>query len=281
MDQLTKFKTIMELKHYSSNTVTTYIGLLKSFFKCNHWTYSKLEQASEKEMIPVMITYIKTRNYGYASQKQFVAALRLFYKEVFRREMDFQSIYPTQKPHTLPNILSRSEVRRLLNATSNVKHRAMLTTIYALGLRAGELLRLKIQDVDSDRMLVSIKASKGRKDRVVMLPPKLLHLLREYFKAYRPADYLFEGRQGRMYSSASLNKVFVGAKQRTGIKKHATLHTLRHSFATHLLEKGTDVRIIQKLLGHNNSGTTLLYTKVSTDVIGQVRSPLEDLWQSG
>lgn len=277
MEYLNNFKTIMELKRYSSNTIVTYVGLLKTFFESNHLNSHKLEDASEKEIIPIMIAHINARNYGYTSQKQFISALRLFFMEVFRKKMDFQSIYPTQKPHSLPNILSQSEIRLLLKSVSNLKHRAMLTTIYALGLRSGELLRLKISHIDSDRMLVSIIASKGKKDRIVMLPPKLLQLLRKYFKEYRPTNYLFEGRQGGMYSSASLNKVFTMTKQRAGIIKHATLHTLRHSFATHLLEKGTDVRIIQKLLGHNNIGTTLLYTKVSNNVIGQVRSPLEDL----
>nr|WP_288931668.1 tyrosine-type recombinase/integrase [uncultured Allomuricauda sp.] len=277
MEYLNNFKTIMELKRYSSNTIVTYVGLLKTFFESNHLNSHKLEDASEKEIIPIMIAHINARNYGYTSQKQFISALRLFFMEVFRKKMDFQSIYPTQKPHSLPNILSQSEIRMLLKSVSNLKHRAMLTTIYALGLRSGELLRLKISHIDSDRMLVSIIASKGKKDRIVMLPPKLLQLLRKYFKKYRPTNYLFEGRQGGMYSSASLNKVFTMTKQRAGIIKHATLHTLRHSFATHLLEKGTDVRIIQKLLGHNNIGTTLLYTKVSNNVIGQVRSPLEDL----
>ena len=277
MEYLNNFKTIMELKRYSSNTIVTYVGLLKTFFESNHLNSHKLEDASEKEIIPTMIAHINARNYGYTSQKQFISALRLYFMEVFRKKMDFQSIYPTQKPHSLPNILSQSEIRLLLKSVSNLKHRAMLTTIYALGLRSGELLRLKISHIDSDRMLVSIIASKGKKYRIVMLPPKLLQLLRKYFKEYRPTNYLFEGRQGGMYSSASLNKVFTMTKQRAGIIKHATLHTLRHSFATHLLEKGTDVRIIQKLLGHNNIGTTLLYTKVSNNVIGQVRSPLEDL----
>lgn len=267
----------MELKRYSSNTIATYFGLLKIFFELNHLSCQKLEQASEKEIIPVIMAHINARNYEYTSQKQFISALRLFFREVFRKNMDFHSIYPTQKPHSLPNILSQSEIRALLKSVSNLKHRTMLTTIYALGLRSGELLRLKISHIDSERMLVSIIASKGKKDRIVMLPPKLLQLLREYFKFYRPIEYLFEGRNGGMYSSASLNKVFTMSKKRAGIIKHATLHTLRHSFATHLLEKGTDVRINQKLLGHNNIGTTLLYTKVSNNVIGKVRSPLEDL----
>ncbi|MER3317716.1 MAG: tyrosine-type recombinase/integrase [Allomuricauda sp.] len=277
MEYLNNFKTIMELKRYSSNTIATYIGLLKTFFESNHLNSHKLEDVSEKEIIPMMIAHINARKYGYTSQKQIISALRLFFMEVFRKKMDFHSIYPTQKPHSLPNILSQSEIRLLLKSVTNLKHRTMLTTIYALGLRSGELLRLKISHIDSDRMLVSIIASKGKKDRMVMLPPKLLQLLREYFKCYRPIEYLFEGRNGGMYSSAGLNKVFAMSKQRAGIIKHATLHTLRHSFATHLLEKGTDVRIIQKLLGHNNIGTTLLYTKVSNNVIGQVRSPLEDL----
>jgi site-specific recombinase XerD len=277
MEPLNQFKAIMELKRYSSNTIATYIGLLRAFFKSSHLSGQRLESASNKEMITTMISHINNRNYGYTSQKQFISALRLFYKEVFRKEMDFQSIYPTQKPHALPNILSKPEVRALLQSISNLKHRAMLTTIYGLGLRSGELIRLKIADIDSERMLVSIKASKGKKDRVVMLSPKLVQLLRDYFRKYHPKEYLFEGRDGKPYSSASLNKVFVTAKCKAGIKKQATLHTLRHSFATHLLENGTDIRVIQKLLGHNNISTTLLYTKVSSNVIGKVRSPLDDL----
>lgn len=267
----------MALKRYSPSTINTYLGLLKAFFVSNHLTANKVARANEKQLIPIMIAHINARNYGYTSQKQFISACRLFYLEVFKKKMDFQSIYPTRKPHTLPNVLSRSEVRLVLQAVTNLKHRTMLTTIYALGIRSGELLKLRVSDIDSERMLVSIKASKGKKDRMVMLSTKLLQLLREYFKEYRPADYLFEGQSGGAYSSASLNKVFASAKQKAGIKKYATLHTLRHSFATHLLENGTDIRIIQKLLGHNNIGTTLLYTKVSNNLIGQVRSPFDDL----
>lgn len=213
MEPIDNLKVIMELKRYSPNTVATYIGLLKVFVESHHWGIEKFENATEKKLIPLLIAHINRRNYGYTSQKQFISALRLFYAEVFKRRMDFSAIYPTQKPHSLPNVLSKSEVRSLFRSTANLKHRAMLTTIYALGLRAGELLRLKIADIDSDRMLVSIKASKGKKDRVVMLSPKLLQLLRDYYKAYRPTDYLFEGQQGGMYSSASLNKVFTTARQ--------------------------------------------------------------------
>lgn len=277
MDYIENLKVIMELKRYSPHTVVTYIGLLKVFVESNHWSVEKYENATEKELIPLLIAHINRRNYGYTSQKQFISALRLFYAEVFKKKMDFSVIYPTQKPHSLPNVLSKSEVRTLLQGTSNLKHKAMLTTIYALGLRSGELIRLRISDIDSDRMLVSIKASKGKKDRMVMLSPKLLQLLRDYFKKYRPKEHLFEGQSGNTYSSTSLNKVFHAAKLKAGIKKYATLHTLRHSFATHLLEGGTDVRVIQKLLGHNSISTTLLYTKVSNNVIGKVRSPLDDL----
>lgn len=277
MEPIENLKVILELKRYSPHTVVAYIGLLKVFFESNHWSVEKYENVTEKELIPLLIAHINKRNYGYTSQKQFISALRLFFAEVFKKKMDFSVIYPTQKPHSLPNVLSKSEVKTLLQCTSNLKHRAMLTTIYALGLRLGELIRLRVSDIDSDRMLVSIKASKGKKDRMVMLSPKLLQLLRDYFKEYRPKDHLFEGQSGNTYSSTSLNKVFHAAKLKAGIKKQATLHTLRHSFATHLLEGGTDVRVIQKLLGHNNINTTLLYTKVSNNVIGKVRSPLDDL----
>lgn len=274
---LDQFKVILEIKRYSPNTISTYLGLLKVFFETNTLTGPRVEKMTEKELIPMMIAHINNRKYGYTSQKQFISASKLFFAEIFKKKFDLKIIYPTRKPHNLPNVLSKSEVKRLLQFTVNLKHKTMLTTIYALGLRSGELLNLKVANIDSDRMLVTIKAAKGKKDRIVMLSPKLLKLLRSYFKKYRPIDYLFEGQSGAAYSSASINKVFKNAKEKAGIKKYATLHTLRHSFATHLLENGTDIRVIQKLLGHNNIATTLLYTKVSNNLIGQVRSPLDDL----
>lgn len=276
MEYLVRLKTILQLKRYSSNTIKTYLGLLKAFIGEYMLTGKQLAGAREKQLLPLLIDYNNKKNYSYTSQKQLIAAVKILYAEVFKTKLNLSAIYPTQRPQPLPNILSKNEIKALLKNTPNLKHRAMLTAIYAMGLRSSELLNLKLKSIDSDRMMVSVKASKGKKDRVVMLSSKLLSVLREYFKEYQPKEYLFEGQNGGKYSTTSLQKVFNRAKTRAKIKKHVTLHTLRHSFATHLLEGGTDIRIIQKLLGHTNIHTTLIYTKVSNKVIGKVRSPLDD-----
>jgi integrase/recombinase XerD len=178
----------------------------------------------------------------------------------------------------LPNVLSKEEVKAILESTKNIKHRAMLSLIYSCGLRCGELIHLKPTDIDSKRNLVIIRNGKGRKDRIVPLSPKILDLLREYYKSNKPKIYLFEGQfEGIMYSDRSLQLVLKQSLQTANIKKPVTLHWLRHSYATHLLESGTDLRYIQELLGHNSSKTTEIYTHVSTKSLQQIKSPFDDL----
>jgi site-specific recombinase XerD len=158
-----------------------------------------------------------------------------------------------------------------------LKHRAIISTTYALGLRIGESLSLKISDIDSDRNIVHIKNAKGNKDRIIAFPDSLRTMLRTYFKEYRPKIYLFEGINGGKYSNSSIGQVLRRTVKRTNIKKRITLHTLRHSFATHLLESGTDIRFIQEILGHNSPKTTMIYTHVSSKAITEIKSPFEDL----
>jgi integrase/recombinase XerD len=178
----------------------------------------------------------------------------------------------------LPNVLSKEEVKGILESLQNTKHKAMLSLIYACGLRRGELLRIKPQDILSDRKLLHIKQSKSKKDRIVPLSDKLLEMLREYYKTYKPKVWLFEGQQaGEPYSEKSLESVLKQAVSKASINKPVTLHWLRHSYATHLLESGTDLRYIQELLGHNSSRTTEIYTHVSNKSIQQIKSPFDDL----
>jgi integrase/recombinase XerD len=175
-------------------------------------------------------------------------------------------------------VLSKEEVKAILEAHHNIKHKAMLSLIYSCGLRRSELLNLRPADIDSKRNIVIIKQSKGKKDRITPLSPKILELLRNYYKVYRPVNFLFEGQEpGSQYSEQSLQKVLKTALEKTKINKPVTLHWLRHSYATHLLESGTDLRYIQELLGHNSSRTTELYTHVSTKSLQQIRSPFDDL----
>ncbi|MDD5152085.1 MAG: tyrosine-type recombinase/integrase, partial [Flavobacterium sp.] len=177
-----------------------------------------------------------------------------------------------------PNVLSKEEIKLILNAHSNIKHKAMLSMIYSCGLRRSELLHLRFSDIDSNRNIVLLKNAKGKKDRIAPLSPKILKMLREYYKDYKPAVWLFEGQiKGEQYSEKSLQSVLKQALQKTGITKPVTLHWLRHSYATHLLESGTDLRYIQELLGHSSSKTTEIYTHVSTKSIQQIKSPFDDL----
>ncbi|GGI24374.1 tyrosine-type recombinase/integrase [Pedobacter mendelii] len=179
--------------------------------------------------------------------------------------MVVEKIHRPRPEHKLPNVLSKEEIKLILEALTNIKHKTMLSLIYSCGLRRSELLHLKPTDIDSKRNLIFIKQSKGKKDRIVPLSLKILEMLREYYKLYHPKVWLFEGQKTEnLYSEKSLQSVLKQALSKAKIIKPVTLHWLRHSYATHLLENGTDLRYIQELLGHNSSKTTEIYTHVST-----------------
>ena len=186
---------------------------------------------------------------------------------VLEESLSAEYLYPKRKQSKLPNVLSQQEVKRLFSVVTNIKHKTILQTIYSAGLRMSEVLNLKVNDIDSDRMTIKIRQSKGAKDRHVMLAEKLLILLRQYVREYDPQEYLFEGQKGGAYSSRSVQQIM----------KKATVHTLRHSFATHLLESGTDLRYIQEFLGHKSIQTTEIYTHVTSVGKSNVKSPLDTL----
>jgi site-specific recombinase XerD len=196
---------------------------------------------------------------------------------MYDRQVPLDILKFTRKSFKLPVVLSKEEVARLIRVTDNLKHRSILVTIYSLGLRSGELRSLRIRDLDGDRSVITIYSAKGKKDRQLMFPEKLRQLLRTYYIQYRPKEYLFEGQSRDQYSRTSMQKILKRSLHKAGITKKATLHSLRHSFATHLLEDGVDVRIIQKLLGHNSIKTTMIYTHVARDSLVSVPSPLESL----
>jgi integrase/recombinase XerD len=178
----------------------------------------------------------------------------------------------------LPNVLSKEEVKLILGALSNIKHKTMLSLIYSCGLRRSELLKLKPSDIDSKRNIIIVRAAKGKKDRIVPLSDKILEMLREYYKTHKPKTWLFEGQnENQPYDERSLSNVLKQALAKTNIKKPVSLHWLRHSYATHLLEAGTDLRYIQEILGHSSSRTTEIYTHVSTQSIQKIISPFDTL----
>jgi site-specific recombinase XerD len=213
-----------------------------------------------------------------------INALKFYYEQVLGREKFFWEIPRPKKQLILPRILNEEELERLFKALANLKHKAMLFTVYSAGLRVSELANLKIKDIDSDRMQIFVEKAKGKKDRYVNLSPILLDILRSYIRKYRPQpiEFLFESEQTRTaYPRRTIQKIFEDAKDKAGITKNVGIHSLRHSFATHLLEKGTDIKYIKNILGHFDIRTTERYLHVSKKVLANISSPLDDLWRKG
>lgn len=273
--QIEKFTQWLRSKRYSENTVKTYTEALRVFLQ--FFSDRALNTISNEDIVIFNNEYILKKKLSASYQNQMVNAVKLFFQTVQNRRLDIEKIHRPKKSKTLPNVLSKEEIKAILEVHGNIKHRAMLSLIYACGLRRGELLHMKISDIDSKRNIVIIRQSKGKKDRIVPLSQKILEMLRDYFRAYKPMYWLFEGQTGEQYSEKSLQSVLKQALKKAGIRKPATLHWLRHSYATHLLENGTDLRYIQELLGHNSSKTTEIYTHVSTKNLQQIKSPFDDL----
>lgn len=276
IEQIEKFKQWLRSKRYSESTLTTYSEALKSFLV--FYRDKPIAEITNEDVIVYNNEYILKNNLSASFQNQTVNAIKLFFQTIRDTKMMVDKIHRPKRAKVLPNVLSKEEIKLILNAHSNIKHKMMLSLIYSCGLRCGELLALQPVHIDSLRNIVLLKNAKGKKDRIVPLSPKILEMLREYYKVYKPTTYLFEGRtKGQPYDARSLQLILKQALQKTGITKPATLHWLRHSFATHLLESGTDLRYIQELLGHNSSKTTEIYTHVSTKSIQQIKSPFDDL----
>lgn len=275
-EETEKFRNWLLSQRYSDSTIKTYCEAIAVFLRFFH--DKPLDQISNSDLIQFNTDYILKRKYSASYQNQVINAVKLFFRIVTKTSLNPDLIHRPKRPSLLPNILSTQEVASILKVTENQKHRMLLSLIYSCGLRRSEVLNLKPADVDSDRNLLIIRQGKGKKDRVVPLSDKTIALLRDYYKAYRPQTYLFEGQKpGEKYSEQSLRKVLETAVKKAGIKKPVTLHWLRHSYATHLLESGTDLRYIQEILGHKSSKTTEIYTHVSTQYLQKIKTPFDSL----
>lgn len=271
-----EFVRWLEQRRYSENTIRSYTEGITAFLRFHH--QKSPDEITNKDLEEFNHRYILGKGYSGSYQNVVINAVKLFFRKMEKRVMEIEEIERPRKEEHLPNVLSKKEVRDILGAPVNIKHRMMLSLIYGCGLRRSELLHLKPSDIESQRGLLVVRQSKGNKDRVVPLSPRLIDLLREYYKAYRPGTWLFEGQvKGEQYSATSLQEVLRRSVARAGIRKKVTLHWLRHSYATHLLESGTDLRYIQELLGHKSSRTTEIYTHVSQKSIQQIKSPFDDL----
>jgi site-specific recombinase XerD len=264
----------MQQKRYSTSTIATYLSFVKQFF-------ARTLIAPEHITFEVISSYnyqyfIKARK-SYATQNQWINAIKLFLR-VNRIDIgNLEEIERPRKQRTLPNVLSKQEVQAIFEQTPNLKHRTLLMMIYGAGLRIGEALNLTIHDIRSKESLIYIRGGKGKKDRRVPLSDKLLGMLRRYYKSYRPKRYLFEGPEGSKYSRSSAGKVLKRSAANAGITSRVTLHTLRHSYATHLTNSGINIQYLQEILGHNSPKTTMLYTHLSGKDIRNIKSPLDDM----
>lgn len=276
MIAIEKFKQWLQSKRYSVNTIKTYSDALKSFLV--FYREKPISEITNEDVIIYNNDYILKNNLSASYQNQIVNAIKLFFKTVQFKKIEIEQIHRPKRAKLLPNVLSKEEIKLILNAHSNIKHKTMLSLIYSCGLRRSELLNLKPTDIDSKRGIVIIRQSKGKKDRIAPLSPKILEMLREYYIGYKPKIWLFEGQnENTKYDERSLSNVLKQALTKSRISKPVSLHWLRHSYATHLLEGGTDLRYIQELLGHSSSKTTEIYTHVSTKSLQQIKSPFDDL----
>ena len=274
--KMKQFKEWLRSKRYSESTIGTYTDALKAFLR--FYSHKPVAEITNEDVIIFNNDFVLKHKLSSSYQNQVVNAIKLFFSTIQNTSMRIENIHRPKRQKLLPNVLSKEEVKLILNALRNVKHKAMLGLIYSCGLRRSEVLNLKVSDVDSKRHLLIIRQAKGKKDRIAPLSEKTIELLGSYFSAYEPKEWLFEGQdKTSKYDESSLAAVLKQAVEKCKITKPVTLHWLRHSYATHLLENGTDLRYIQEILGHSRSTTTEIYTHVSNKSIQNVISPFDSL----
>jgi len=274
-EEFIKFRNALQQRIYSPNTINTYLSefaqlliLLK-----NH----PVDELSSNRLNAYFLYCIKTLNHSESQVYSRMNAVKSYFRLVLNKERVFDGVIRPKPTKSLPVVLSKQEILKLFSATSNPKHLLILKMAYGMGLRVSELISLKVEHIDLDRKQVHIVSSKGKKDRYVHFPESLLTLYQDYLKAHQPTTFLFEGQFSEQYSIRSAQAVFRNAMTKAGINKTVGIHGLRHSYATHLLEAGTDMVFIQKLLGHKHIKTTEVYARISNKVLSRVQSPLDNL----
>jgi len=268
---------ILKLKEirYSEHTIDTYKSLFEEFM--NYYHNLELKQIDEHQIIAFLRYLVMERKISISYQNQAINAIKFYYEKVLGGKRTFYFIDRPKKEKTLPTVLNEEEIVRLFKAVENKKHKTILMLAYSSGLRLGEITRLKLTDIDRQRMQIRIEQSKGKKDRYTKLSVKFLNTLDEYLAEYKPKNYLIEGATGEDYSPRSIQEMVKNIASKAKITKRVTMHTLRHTFATHCLENGVDLRYIQSMMGHESSKTTEIYTHITTKGFGQIQSPLDNL----
>lgn len=264
----------MALRGFAAKTCSAYLSWVRRLVQ-----FCRIvpDQITADQVRAFLLYLTQERKLSFSTFNQALNALRFFFREVLKRPLILEGLHCQRPPRRLPVVMSAGEVKSLLEGAGSLRDRALLETAYATGMRVSEVTRLLVTDIDSQRMTVRIEQGKGRKDRYVMLSSSLLETLREYWRSSKPRVFLFPGVKGRALCISTAQKAFDKARLQAGIKKSVSFHTLRHSFATHLLEDGANVRKIQALLGHRSLQTTELYTHLCENYLNQVRSPLDRL----
>lgn len=254
----------LDQKRYSENTKKIYISYMTDFI--NFFNDVDLENITPEQINGYILELVRKQNISISQQNQRINAIKFYYEKVLGNKREEYQIDRPRKERKLPDVLDKGEIEKMIRVTKNIKHKCLIALIYSCGLRRSEAINMKLEDIDSKRMLIKVKGGKGKKDRYIQLSPHLLGLLRTYYKKDKPNLYLFEGAGGKQYSVTSLLKVIKQSAYKAGIKKRVYPHILRHSFATHNLEQGIDIRYIQAWLGHSSIKTTEKYTQVSNNI---------------
>ncbi|PKV64490.1 site-specific recombinase XerD [Polaribacter sp. Hel1_33_96] len=272
---LNNFYLYLKGKRYSKSTIQTYTLFIADFI--NFHTKTPLAELTNRDVELFIETVFIERKYSISSQRQFISALKIFIVFYPQTKINDLSLERPKKSRTLPNVLSQEEVLRIIQLTKNLKHRAIIVLLYSSGLRIGEVTGLLLKNIDILRKQIKVEGGKGRKDRFVVLATSYLPLLHNYLTTFKPALYFIEGPTGKKYSESSIRKFLFKSVQKAGISKKVTPHTLRHSYATHLLENGVGLRHIQELLGHAKPETTMIYTHVAKKDLLDIQSPLDTI----
>ena len=280
-DDVGKLKEAMSkelrLRNYSSGTIKVYLQHIKEFVRFFRKSPSEL---GKDDVNRYLLYLTEERQVSASYRNQAVSALKFFYGRVLKRQVVIEELPRPRKEFKLPAVLSKEEVSRLFAAVRNRKHLAILMLMYSSGMRVAEVVRLRPEDIDTDRHLIRVRGGKGHKDRYTILADIALDMLRDYYMSWKPEHFLFPGnRKGSHLSTRSVQSIVSEARKRAGIVKHFSTHALRHSFATHLLESGTDLRYIQELLGHKSTRTTQIYTHVTRRDIARIVSPLDRMME--
>jgi len=268
-NKINLLREILSVRNYAPKTIAIYLTAINNFF-----SFSNQVSPSQKLLFEYAL-FLKNKNLSFSHIKNSIMAVKLFSELVLGIKLHSNFLSHYRKERKLPDVLSLEEIKLVIDSIENLKHRTIISLIYSCGLRISECVNIKVNDIDSIRMMIKVIQSKGNKDRYVPLSNKMLLLMREYYKEYKPKEFLFEGQIEKYYSTRSIQAILKTAISKTKIKKKISVHSLRHSYATHLLEQGTDISLIQKLLGHKDIKTTLLYAQISQSQISKIKNPFD------